>query len=278
MKDIHYKCSRKDERYLNKNHKQVKSVTLRKVSCGQFYLSILIDRPNGERKTKNKSVGIDLGIKDFVTTSDGEVFGNPHFKKSQTNRLKRLQRQLSRKVKGSNNRNKARLKYARLHKRISDRKDYYLHQIANMLINENQVICMEDLNVKGMLRNHNLAESVSEMNFGEFKRIMTYKSNWYGRELVLVGRFYPSSKTCHHCGHVKRDLKLSDRRWVCPECGEVLDRDYNAACNILDEGKRIIGLSSPEFTLVDYPTVDDRLRNERLKSCDRLKQEKNEFH
>jgi len=147
-----------------------------------------------------------------------------------------------------------------------------------MLINENQVICMEDLNVKGMLRNHNLAESVSEMNFGEFKRIMTYKSNWYGRELVLVGRFYPSSKTCHHCGHVKRDLKLSDRRWVCPECGEVLDRDYNAACNILDEGKRIIGLSSPEFTLVDYPTVDDRLRNERLKSCDRLKQEKNEFH
>lgn len=150
-----------------------------------------------------------------------------------------------------------------------------LYEVSNSLIDENQVICMEDLNVKGMVRNHNLAESICEMNFGEFRRMLEYKARWYNRKIVFVDRFYPSSKTCHNCGYVNKKLKLSDRQWVCPQCGEVIERDYNAALNILAEGLRIIGSSTTEFTLVDYPTMDDRLSNEVLKSSGRLKQEVN---
>ena len=218
------------------------------------------------------AVGIDLGIKDFITTSEGETFENKHFKKSVTNRLKKLQKQLSRKQKGSNNRNKARLRLAKLYKKITDSKLNYLHKVTNTLINENQVICIEDLNVKGIVKNHRLAESISEMNFGEFVRILEYKANWYERVVVKVDRFYPSSKTCNHCVYIKKDLKLSERQWICPICGELIDRDYNAACNIKDEGMRIIGSSTTEFTLVDYPTMDDMVATP-LKSSDRLKQE-----
>ncbi len=276
LKDIHFKCSREDERYLNKNQDKVSSLTLSKAPSDYFYLSILIDKPNKILSKSNKSVGIDLGIKDFVVTSDGEVFDNFHFKKSQSNKIKRLQKQISRKVAGSNNRNKARIKLAKAYKKINDKKQYYLHQVTNTLINENQVICMEDLNVKGMMRNHKLAESIQEMNFGEFRRMLEYKAKWCGRTVVYVDRFYPSSKICNRCGYIKKDLKLSDRQWVCPACGETIERDYNAALNILDEGLRIIGSSSPEFTLVDYPTVDEPNSNVMLKSSDRLKQEKNE--
>ena len=115
-----------------------------------------------------------------------------------------------------------------------------MHQVSNTLINENQVICMEDLNVNGMLRNHKLAESIQEMNFGEFRRLLEYKANWFNRRIVYVDRFYPSSKTCHNCGYINKELKLSDRQWICPHCGEVIERDYNAALNILDEGLRKI--------------------------------------
>ena len=277
LKDILFKCSRKDEKYLNKNQDKISSITLTKLPSNQFYLSVLIDKPNEIRPANNNAVGIDLGIKDFVITSDGEVFNNLNFKKSKSDKIKRLQRQLSRKQKGSNNRNKARIRLAKAYKKINDKKQHYLHQVSNTLINENQVICMEDLNVKGMLRNHKLAESIQEMNFGEFKRILEYKANWYNRKIVYVDRFYPSSKTCHNCGYINKQLKLSDRQWICPNCGEIIERDYNAALNILDEGLRIIGSSSPEFTLVDYPTMDDRsVMN--LKSSDRLKQEKNVFY
>ena len=278
LKDILFKCSRKDEKYLNKNQDKISSITLTKLPSNQFYLSVLIDKPNEIRPANNNAVGIDLGIKDFVITSDGEVFNNLHFKKSKSDKIKRLQRQLSRKQKGSNNRNKARIRLAKAYKKINDKKQHYLHQVSNTLINENQVICMEDLNVKGMLRNHKLAESIQEMNFGEFKRILEYKANWYNRKIVYVDRFYPSSKTCHNCGYINKQLKLSDRQWICPNCGEIIERDYNAALNILDEGLRIIGLSSPEFTLVDYSTVDDKTSKMSLKSSDRLKQEKNVFY
>ena len=134
---------------------------------------------------------------------------------------------------------------------------------------------MENLNVKGMSKNHKLAESILEMNFGEFRRMLEYKASWYNRRIVFVDRFYPSSKTCNHCGYVNRELTLKDREWICPHCGEVISRDYNAALNILDEGMRIIGCSTPESMLVENPTADDPIRNDSLKSSGSVKQEVN---
>lgn len=242
IKNVKFKCNEKYAKYLQKCKQNIRQATLSKLPCGEFYLSILVNGNlihKGLRDTDN-AVGIDLGIKDFVITSEGEVFNNLHFKKSQSNKIKRLQKQLSKKQKGSNNRNKARIRLAKVYKKINDKKQYYLHQVSNTLINENQVICMEDLNVKGMLRNHKLAESIQELSFGEFKRILEYKANWYDRKIVYVDRFYPSSKTCHNCGYINKQLKLTDRQWVCPQCGEPIDRDYNASLNILDEGLRIL--------------------------------------
>ena len=244
IKNVKFRCNKKYAEYLQKHKSNIKQATLSKLPCGEYYLSFLVDGDlihKGLKDTDN-AVAIDLGVKDFVITSDGEVFENLHFKKSESNKIKRLQRQLSKKVKGSDNRNKARIRLAKKYKKINDKKQYYLHQVSNTLINENQVICMEDLNVKGMLKNHKLAESIQEMNFGEFKRMLEYKANWYNRRIVFVDRFYPSSKTCHHCGYINKQLKLSDRQWKCPQCGEIVERDYNAALNILDEGLRIISV------------------------------------
>ena len=246
LKDIHFKCSRNDERYLNRNQDKVKSITLSKEPNGKFYLSVLIDKPLRQVPQSSSMVGLDLGIKDFAVTSDGQVIENIHFKKNEESRLKRLQRQISKKVVGSKNREKARLRFAKLNEKIRNRKLNFLHDVTNHLIDENQVIVMEDLNVKGMVRNHKLAESISEVNWGEFRRILTYKAAWHGRQLVFIDRFYPSSKRCNHCGYIYKELTLKDRQWVCPECGSLIDRDYNAALNILEEGERIIGLSSPE--------------------------------
>ena len=275
IKNVKFRCNEKYTQYLQKNKDCIKQATLKHLPCGEYYLSILVDGSLIHRvKETNSAVGIDIGIKDFVITSEGEVFNNLHFKKTETNKVKKLQKQLSRKQKGSNNRNKARIRLATLYKKIRDKKEYYLHYISNSIINENQVICMEDLNVKGMSKNHKLSESILEMNFGEFRRIIEYKARWYNRKIVFVDRFYPSSKTCHNCGYINKELTLNDRHWICPHCGELINRDYNAAQNILDEGLRIIGCSTPESTLVDYPTMDDKVVIP-LKSSDRVKQEVN---
>ena len=241
IKNVNFKCNKKYVDYLQKHKNNIRQATLSKLPCGEYWLSILVDGDlNRVPKQTKECVGIDLGIKDFIVTSDGEVFENLHFKKNESQRIIKLQKQLSRKQKGSNNRNKTRIKLAKVYKKITDKKQYYLHQITNYLIDENQVICMEDLNVKGMLRNHKLAESIQELNFGEFRRMLEYKAKWYGRHLVFVDRFYPSSKTCNECGYVNKTLKLSDRVWICPDCGKIIERDYNAALNILDEGKKIL--------------------------------------
>ena len=276
IKNVKFKCNKKYAEYLEKHKNCIRQATLKRLPCGEYYLSILVDGDLMHQvKETNSSVGIDLGVKDFVITSEGEVFDNFHFKKSETKKIKKLQKQLSRKQKGSNNRNKARIKLAKVYKKIDDKKQYYLHSVSNSLIDENQVICMEDLNVKGMSKNHNLAENILEMNFGEFRRMLEYKASWYNRKIVFVDRFYPSSKTCHNCGYINKELTLNDREWICPHCGEFISRDYNAALNILDEGMRIIGCSSPEFKLVENPTMDDTIRNDSLKSSGSVKQEVN---
>lgn len=254
--DIKFRCSDKYLEYIISNKDGICSATLSKNCAGNYFLSILIDGSlRKELPYTDNKIGIDLGVKDFVVTSDGEVFDNLHIKKSRCKRIKRLHRRISKKQKGSKNRNKARIKLAKEYEKIGNIKKNYLHLVSNSLLNENQVIVMEDLNVKGMMKNHKLAESIQEMSFGEFRRILSYKSAWYGRQLELVDRWYPSSKTCSCCGHVYKTLTLSEREWTCSECGTHHDRDLNAARNILNEGLRIIGCRTAEFKSVETPPL-----------------------
>ncbi len=242
LKNILFKCSRKDEIYLNHNQDKIHSVTLIKTSTNKYYLSICIDYDIVQKKELNSVIGLDLGIKDFIVDSNGNRYENKHFYKSQEKKLKKLQKQLSKKQKGSNNRNKVRIKIAKVHEKITNQRNAYLHQITSKLVNENQVICIEDLNVNGMMSNHKLAKSIQELSLFEFRRQLEYKCKLYGRDLVIIDRFYPSSKTCHNCGYIYKNLKLSEREWICPQCGKVIDRDYNASLNILDGGLKQINL------------------------------------
>lgn len=261
LKDIRFRCSDLYFNRLKQYHDMIRSATLSKTKSGNFFLSILIELPNEDvvkYHQTNEHVGIDLGVKDFVITSDGEVFENKHFYKSQERKIAKLQRQISKKQKGSNNRNKVRIKLAKAFEKLSNQKEQYIHSVVNDLLTYYDIVFMEDLNVQGMLKNHKLAKAIQEIGFYRFKSILTYKAFNNGKQVVLVDRFYPSSKTCYICGYINKGLKLSDRDWICPECGERHDRDLNAAMNILLEGERIIGVRSTEFTLVENPTVDDR--------------------
>ena len=251
LKDIHFKCSRKDESYLNKNQELIVSATLTKTCSGKYYFSILIDRPH-ETKFRDTTniVGIDLGVKDLIITSNSEKFENKQFYRKQENKLKKLNRKFAKTQLTSNNHQKIRVKIAKLNEKIKNQRLWYIHHIVNQLLNENQVIVMEDLNASGMMQNHKLAKSIQDVSFCELKRILKYKASWNDKQVIFIDRFYPSSKLCSDCGYKKDDLQLSDREWVCPDCGVVHDRDINAAKNILNEGKRIIGLSSPEFKRV----------------------------
>ena len=251
LKDIHFKCSRKDEIYLNKNQGIITSGTLTKTRSGKYYFSILIDKPNEVKfKNTNNIVGIDLGIKDLIITSNGEKFENRQFYRKQEHKLKKLNRKFAKTQNGSNNHQKIRIKIAKLNEKIKNQRLWYIHHIVNKLLNENQVIVMENLNVSGMMKNHKLAKAIQEVSFCELKNILQYKASWNDNQVIFIDRFYPSSKLCSDCGYKNDELQLSDREWVCPKCGVVHDRDINAAVNILNEGKRIIGLSLPEFKRV----------------------------
>lgn len=243
LKNIKFRCSDLYFSRLQKYNKNIRSATLSKTKSGNFFLSIIIEMEDAELKRfghTNEQVGIDLGVKDFVITSDGEVFENKHFFKKKEKQIKKLQRQLSKKVKGSNNRKKSQIRIAKLFERITNKKDAYIHYVTNELLTYFDIIFMEDLNVQGMLRNHHLAKAIQEVGFYKFKETLVNKALVNGKQVVFINRFYPSSKTCSVCGYKKRDLRLSDREWVCPECGTKHDRDINAAMNILLEGQRIL--------------------------------------
>ncbi len=240
LKNILFKCSKKDEIYLNHNQNKIHSITLIKTSTEKYYLFILIDYNIIQKEKLDTVIGLDLGIKDFIVDSNGNRYENKHFYRNQEKKLKKLQRLLSKKQKGSNNRNKVRIKIAKVHEKIKNQRNTYLHQITSKLVNENQVICIEDLNVNGMMSNHKLAKSIQELSLFEFRKQLEYKCRWYGKQLVIINRFYPSSKTCHNCRHIYKDLKLSQREWICPHCGKEIDRDYNASLNILAEGLKQI--------------------------------------
>ena len=243
LKNIKFRCSDLYFRRLQKYNKNIRSATLSKTKSGNFFLSILIEMEDTELnkfKHTNEQVGIDIGVKDFIITSDGEVFENKHFFKKEEKQIKKIQRQLSKKVKGSNNRKKAQICIAKLFERITNKKDAYIHYVVNELLSCFDTIFMEDLNVQGMLRNHHLAKAIQEVGFYKFKETLVNKALVNDKQVVFVDRFYPSSKTCSVCGYKKRDLRLSDREWVCPICGTKHDRDINAAMNILLEGQRML--------------------------------------
>jgi putative transposase len=212
------------------------SVTISKDCAHRYFISILVEDDIKPKPVTPQMVGLDLGIKSMVALSTGESVGNPRYFANEEKKLAKAQRQQARKKKGSKNRNKARMIVAKIHAQINDRRRDYQHKLSTRIVNENQVICVESLAVKNMVKNHCLAKAISDVGWGEFVRQLEYKAKWYGRTLVKIDRWYPSSKTCHDCKHVVDSLPLDIREWVCPECGVVHDRDTNAALNILAEG------------------------------------------
>lgn len=210
--------------------------TVSRDRCGTYWCVITVDdlqpKPTKAKLVKDKAVGIDLGIKDYAILSDGTKFTNPkHLEKAQRN-LAHLQKVFARKGKGSKNHERMRVKVAKCHRSIANQRNDFLHKLSTHLVRNYDVISLEDLNVKGMEQNHHLARAIQGAAWGEFVRQLEYKSEWFGKNVLFIGRFEPSSKLCHKCGYINQDLKLSDREWVCPQCGEHLDRDVNAAINI----------------------------------------------
>ena len=217
-------------------------------TSGKYYVSILTQVSYETLQKTNAKVGIDLGLKDLVITSDGKKYSSNKFIKHYSKELAKAQKHLSRKQKGSNSWNRQRIKVARIQEKIHNCRFDKLHKISTDLIRNYDVICCEDLNVKGMQRNHRLAQAISDASWGAFLSMLTYKAVMNDKQVVKIGRYYPSSKTCHCCGWIKEDLQLKDREWTCPSCGEVLDRDINAAMNILSEGLRNISAGTVDYT------------------------------
>lgn len=209
----------------------IKSATISITPTGKYFVSILVDT-NTETPTKlpikeNTTIGIDLGIKDFAITSEGEVFENPKNLRKIQSKLKYLQRKYS---KNKGKRTKQRL--ALLHEKVVNKRKDFLHKTSTKLIRENQTICLEDLAVSNMVKNHKLAQAINDVSWSTFVEMLEYKADWYGKNILRIGRFAPSSKTCSCCGYINKKLTLKDREWTCPKCNSVLDRDVNASINI----------------------------------------------
>ncbi len=237
---------------------KIKSVTVSRTNDGKYYASILVETENPRNKVvepKSKACGIDLGLEHFATVTND--FGSykvehPKYLHRGEERLRRIQKSFSRKQKGSKNREKDRLRLARQHAYISNARNDFLHKLSKAIIDENQVVVVEDINVKGLLKTK-LAKSIADSGWSKFLTYLRYKAEWYGRTFIQVDRFFPSSKLCHRCGHKNEDLALHDKTWCCPKCGETHDRDVNASINLY-----FVGLGRPEVKPVERALVDDR--------------------
>ncbi len=240
---------------------KIKSVTVSKTTDGKYYASILVETQNLRNKVvkpKSKACGIDLGLEHFATITND--FGSykvehPRYLRRGEARVRRLQKSFSKKQKGSKNSEKARLRLAKQHAYISNARNDFLHKLSKAIIDENQVVVVEDINVKGLLKSR-LAKSVADSGWAKFVTYLKYKAEWYGRTFIQADRFFPSSKLCHRCGHKNEDLALHDRTWCCPACGETHDRDVNASINLY-----YVGLGRPEVKPVERALVDDRSLN-----------------
>ena len=224
-------------------HREIKGkigkFTISKTPTGKYFVSILTEQEYQPSKKTGKSVGIDLGLKDFAITSDNIKYKNNRYTKKYERQLKKAQQHLSRKQKGSNGFEKQKLKVVKIHEKISNTRQDVLHKVSKEIVSNYDIICLEDLNVKGMIKNHKLAKHIADASWGTFVRFVEYKAEWNDKTMVKINRFYTSSKTCNVCGYINQDLNLSIRNWTCPKCSTELDRDKNASINILREGLKI---------------------------------------
>lgn len=249
---------------------KMKSITISKTPAGNYFASILCEiEKDIKSKQTGGEIGIDLGLKSFFVASTGEVVNSPKYLRASEIKLARLQRLMSRKVKGSNRRNKSRIKVASIHEKISNQRKDFLHKLSHRLVSENQAIFTEDLHVKGIMANHCLAKSVADSGWSEFIRQVEYKAKWDGVYFGQIDRFFPSSKRCNACGWINQSLTLKDREWACHDCGKVIDRDFNAAQNILQFGKiNKVGLDKSELKRPGRPRAVRRVVE--LGSCGAL--------
>ena len=246
---------------------KIKKSTLSKTPTGKYFVSILTEKEYKPSIKTNKSVGIDLGIKDFLVLSNGTKIKNHRFLKHYERLLSKNQKHLSRKIKGSSRYEKQRIKSAKIHEKITNSRMDLIHKTTLNLVNQFDIIYLEDLNVKGMMKNHKLSKAIGDVSWGKFIETLTYKAEWNEKEIIHIDRFFPSSKTCNKCGYINNSLTLKDRTWTCPDCDEVLDRDFNAAINILNEGcrKNISGGTSDYKRRAKIRPLFDGISNEALK-------------
>jgi putative transposase len=232
---------------------KIKSISITKTSSGKFYLNILTERQIQNLLKTGKGIGIDVGIEKFCTFSNGTKINNPKYYRKLLKLLRKAQRSLSRKQKGSNNYKKAKAKLTKIHERIVNLRNDFLHKLSFSIVKNYDLICVEDLSIKNMIKNKHLSLSITDASWSKFINYLEYKANWYGKKLIKIHKFFPSSKTCSNCGSVKSELKLSERIFRCTECGFEIDRDLNAAINIFMEGLRLVGAERTEFMPVEVP-------------------------
>lgn len=223
---------------------KIKSATISQVPSGKYFVSVLVEEDIQPINKNENQVGIDLGLKDLAILSNGKKFKNPKFIKQSEKKLAKEQRKLSKMQRGSNNYEKQRIKVAKLHEHIANQRKDYLHKITSYLSKNYTLICLEDLSSSGLMKNHHLAKAIADVSWFEFNRQLEYKMNWYGGQIVKIDKWYPSSQICSSCGENTGKKPLHIREFTCPYCGEKHDRDINASINILNEGKRILGMES----------------------------------